>query len=117
MAVSQRFSSFYLYGSVGYAFFGRDSFRGIELEDNQFTGLFAIEWRAFSAASIIIQYLYSQEVVENLGAFSKPSNEITLGAKWEIIRGTVLEFGLIENVITLGNSTDFGLHLGVVSRF
>lgn len=31
--------------------------------------------------------------------------------------GNPWDFGLIENVITLGNSTDFGLHLGVVSRF
>lgn len=117
VALSQRFSSFYLYGTVGYALFGRDSFRGIGLSDTQFTGLFAIEWRAFSTASIIVQYLFSEGVVEDLDAFSEPSHEVTLGAKWEIVRGTVLELGLIENILTSGNSPDFGVHLGVVSRF
>jgi hypothetical protein len=65
----------------------------------------------------MVQYLFTEGVAEDLGDLSSPSHEITLGAKWEVIQGTVLEFGLIENVITLGNSPDFGIHFGITSRF
>ena len=116
-SLSKRFNKFYLYGTLGFAAFGRDSFRGIALKKTQLTGLLAFEWRAFSTASIIGQYLLTQGVVENLGAFSEPSHEVTLGAKWEVVRGTVLEFGLIENLFVSANSPDFGVQLGVVSRF
>jgi hypothetical protein len=65
----------------------------------------------------LIQYLLTEGVADDLEDLSSSSNEITLGAKWEVGRGTVLEFGLIENVITLGNSPDFGIHFGITTRF
>ena len=117
LSASQRYGTLYLYGTLGYTRFGRDSFRTVELRDDQFSGLVAIEWRFKPRASLIAQYLLTEGVAESLGDLSSPSNEITLGAKWEVVNGTVLEFGLVENVITLGNSPDFGIHFGITSRF
>ncbi|UCH19835.1 MAG: DUF3187 family protein [Deltaproteobacteria bacterium] len=117
LSASRRYGHFYLYGTFGYTLFGREDFHGIELRDDQLSGLFAVEWRFNPRASLLIQYLLTEGVADDLEDLSSSSNEITLGAKWEVGRGTVLEFGLIENVITLGNSPDFGIHFGITTRF
>jgi thiol-disulfide isomerase/thioredoxin len=117
LSASERFGTFYLYGTLGYTLFGRDDFRTVELRDDQLSALVAIEWRFKPRASLLIQYLVTEGVAKDLGDLTSPSHEITLGAKWEVVNGTVLEFGLIENVITLGNSPDFGIHFGITSRF
>ena len=49
--------------------------------------------------------------------FDDPTNEIDIGWKWEFTRGTVLEPGLIENIVEVDNSPDFGLHFGLRHRF
>jgi hypothetical protein len=116
VAISKRYADIYLYGTLGYTVFGREKFRGIVLRNTQYSLLAAIEWRAFAAASLTLQYLLTEGLADDLGDLSNPSNEITLGVKWEFLTGTVLEFGLIENVITFGNSPDFGLHLGISTR-
>ena len=67
--------------------------------------------------SLLIQYLVSEGVAEDLGEISKPSHEVTLGWKGEVRKGTVVEVGLIENVITYDNSPDFGVHAGFTQRF
>jgi hypothetical protein len=61
--------------------------------------------------------LVTEGLAGDLGDLSDPSHEITLGAKREIITGTVIELGLIENIIAFGNSPDFGLRLGIMTRF
>jgi len=117
LSASRRFGDFYLYGGLGYTRFGREQFRGIELEDDQLSGTLALEWQAFARASIIAQYLYSQGLAVDLGDLSDASHEVNVGFKWECSPGVVLEFALIENFITTNNSPDFGLHGGVTWRF
>ena len=56
-------------------------------------------------------------VVEDFAPFSDPSNELTLGWKWEVVHNGVLEVGLIENIVSFDNSPDFGLHVGYSHRF
>ncbi len=117
VSLSRRLGNFYAYGTLGYARFGRERFRGIELHDDQLTGLVAVEWRFVPRMSFSIQYLVSEAVAENLGEISKASHEVVFGLKGEVKKGTVLEVGLIENVVTFDNSPDFGIHLGVMHRF
>jgi len=117
LSASQRFWDFYVYGGLGYTWFGREEFRGIELKDDQISGNFALEWRAFARASIIAQYLYSQGLAVDLGELSDASHEINIGFKWECSPRVVLEFALIENFVTFANSPDFGVHGGVTLRF
>jgi thiol-disulfide isomerase/thioredoxin len=118
VAVARRFGpKFYTYLTIGFAYFGSDSFLGLELADDQLTALLALEWRFAPRMSLLLQYLGSESVIDDFGPFSERTNEITLGWKGEIRPAGVLEFGLIENVVTFDNSPDFGFHLGYTQRF
>ena len=116
-ALARRFGKVYLYATLGYAWFGRDNFRGLELSDSQWTGLVVFEWRVKPRQSLLLQYLLTEGVIENFGPFSDESNEITVGYKWELRKSGVLELGLIENIIEFDNSPDFGFHVGFSQRF
>lgn len=117
VATSKRFGDFYAYAGVGLAWFGGERFHGIRLRSTQLTGLAVLEWRFSARMSIVGQYLVNEGVAENLGPFSRPSHEVTLGWKGEIGQGVVLEIGLIENIFLFDNSPDFGLHGGLTVRF
>ena len=117
LALARRFGSIYLYGTLGYTWFGQDDFRGLALEDTQGTFLFALEWRFRPKQSLILQYLITEGLVRDFSPFSETSNEITIGWKMEMVSKGVLEFGLIENIISFDNSPDFGFHLGYTQRF
>ena len=64
-----------------------------------------------------MQYLVSEEIAEDFSPFTKASHEVNLGWKWEMPGACTFELGLIENVITYGNSPDFGVHMGLKHRF
>ena len=116
-AFARRFRKFYVYGTLGLAWFGREEFHGIELKDRQFTALLAGEWRFRRRQSVLVQALVTGGLIDGFGPFSERSNEITLGYKREFRENIVLELGLIENAITYDNSPDFGLHAGLSRRF
>ncbi len=117
VAVSRKLGSFYLYGTVGHAWFGARRFHGMALETTQWTGLAAVEWRYGRRQSLLLQLLRSEGVVSDFSPFSRDSTELTLGLKWELADRRVLEVGLIENIVSFDNSPDFGLHLGFARRF
>jgi thiol-disulfide isomerase/thioredoxin len=117
VALARRFKRLYVYGTLGYAWFGQDNFRGLELRDSQWTFLAALEWRYRARQSFLAQVLISEGVVANFDPFSATSNEITLGWKWEAIDRGIFEAGLIENLATFDNSPDFGFHVGWTQRF
>jgi len=117
LSASKSIGDFYVYGSVAFGYFGTERRGGIELRPTQWSLLGAVEWRFASDMSLIVQYLASQGVAKALGDFSQNSHEITLGFKWEVADRTVLEVGLIENLINFANSPDFGVHAGLAYRF
>lgn len=117
VAVARRFGRFYVYGTLGYTWFGQTSFRGIELEDRQFSGLAAGEWRFRPKMSLTLQYLRTDGLIDGYGPFSATSNEVTVGYKWELRKKGILEIGLIENIGEYDNSPDFGFHVGFSQRF
>jgi len=117
VSLSKAFGDFYAYGSVAFGYFGTEHLGVIHLRPTQYSGLGAVEWRFASNMSLTLQYLVSQGVAKDLGSFSDPSHEITLGWKWELAERTVFEFGLIENLIHFDNSPDFGVHAGLTVRF
>jgi len=116
-AVSRRFGKFYVYLTLGYAWYGSDTAFGLELETTQATVLAAGEWRFKPRMSFVLQYLGSQGAAKDLGVFSDTSNEIVLGWKWEVRDAGVLEIGLLENVVSFDNSPDFGVHVAFTQRF
>jgi len=117
VSASRRFDSFYGYLTFGHAWYGSDAAGGIPLADSQLTALAALEWRYAPRASLLLQWLASEAVVDDLGPFSESSHEVTLGWKGELSAGGVLEIGLIENLLTFDNSPDFGVHAGWTQRF
>lgn len=109
--------SFYTYLGLGYNWYGLDESRGLPLVDEQWGGLAALEWRYRATRSLVLQYLISEGVAVDRDPFDDPAHEIHVGWKGEIRSGTVLEIGLIENIIEVDNSPDFGLHFGLKHRF
>lgn len=116
-AAARRFGDFYLYLTLGYAWYGSDAVHGIDLETTQSTILAAAEWRFKPRMSLVAQYLRSEGDAKDLGVFSDPSNEIVFGWKWEASVGGVLEVGVLENIVNLDNSPDFGIHAAWTQRF
>lgn len=117
LSVARRWGRSYLYGTFGYAWFGRDRLRGIPIEDRQATALVAFERRYQSRQALIVQYLRTDGLIPGFAPFDEASHEITLGWKMEVIAGGVVEVGLIENIVTFDNSPDFGFHAGFSRRF
>jgi hypothetical protein len=117
VALAHRVGRFHLYGTLGGARFARSRFQKLELRDSQLSVLAAGEWRYGSRQSLILQYLVSEGLVDGLAPFSKPSHEVALGWKGELLPGTVLELGFIENVAVFDNSADFGFELAFARRF
>lgn len=117
VSASRAFGHWYVYETLAFSRFGKNDFRGIPLRSHQVSSLTALEWRYRANMSLLAQYLISGGAVDDFGPFSQSSNEINLGWKGEIAKGTVLEAGLIENIVTFDNSPDFGFHLGLSHRF
>jgi len=120
LGLAKRWSkSWYTYAAVGLSIFDDRELheqvanvRPIEFEDYQLTGLFSLSWHYSPTFAILAQYLYNGAAVKNIDGLDKPSHEVSLGFKWNTRRIGVVEFALIENVITYDNSPDFGLHVG-----
>ena len=117
LATSRRFSDFYLYLSGGYIWFGGNQVQDVELKKTQISGMFATEWRYIPTQSLLLQLLATEGQAVDLGPFSEPSYEITLGWKWQMKPKLVFELGLIENIINFDNSPDIGIHAGITTRF
>jgi hypothetical protein len=104
---------FVAYLSAGAAFFHPQTFGGINLVEEQWTAILALEYRMTEDFSILIQGLVISGAAENFDEFSEPSFEVTLGFKAKMTRYTAIEFGLLENLVFYENSPDFGVHLGI----
>jgi hypothetical protein len=117
VAASRRIGEFYVYLTLGYAWYGSDAIQGIALEDTQLTILAAGEWRFKPRMSLILQILSTEGVATEFDPFSRTSNEVVFGWKWECNDAGVLEVGLLENIITFDNSPDFGVHAAFTQRF
>lgn len=117
IALARRLGKFYVYGTLGYTWFGSDRFRGIELKDRQATFLAAGEWRFRARMSLVLQILLTEGSVPGFDPFSETSDELALGLKWEVRDRGVLELGVIENLFSFDNNPDVGFHFGFSQRF
>ncbi len=107
-------SDFYTYAIAGYTLFddqGETNNTIFELKDHQFTGFFAMAYLLSENAALLAQYLYSTSVIERIQGLDEPSHELHLGLKFRIGKRSVMDFSIIENIITMDNSPDFGIHL------
>jgi len=119
LGLAKRWSKkWYTYVSLGYTLYeSRDprepapGVTPVDFEDNAFTGLFVLSWHCTPSFSILAQYLYSGQSIKNIDGLDEASHEVHFGFKWKTKYG-MIEFALIENVISMSNSPDFGLHGG-----
>jgi hypothetical protein len=117
LGLAKRFGGFHAYADAGASWHGRDRFYGVELRPIGLSFLAALEWGLAGDFSLVFQYLWTSGAAVDLGPFSRPSNELSLGAKIAVSDRSVLEFAVTENLAPFDNSPDFGLHAGLTSRF
>lgn len=106
----------YAYGVLGYTIYASDdktSAGQVEFRDHQKTGLFALAWHYRPDFAVMLQMLYTDAAIKTIKALDEASNEIHFGFKWRINENYLVDFALIENIISWDNSPDFGVHLGI----
>lgn len=104
-------SPFIVFGGLGFLYCPSDEIAGLELHNDEWTGLAGLEYEFTTSLALITQYLRSSPVAKGYFAFSDPSHEISVGFKWRITRSTTVEFAVVENVLIFDNSADIGVHL------
>jgi hypothetical protein len=114
---SRRFGSFYVYLSIGYAWYSSDTFYGIELPDTQITVLAAGEWRFKPRMSLVFEWLRMQGPDTHSNFVPEISNQIIFGWMWELRPSRVLEIGMLQNAVPYDASPDFGVHAAFTQRF
>lgn len=117
LAMAKKFGDFYAYVAPGFVWYGADRIGDIVLTSTQASLLLGLEWHFSPSWSLLLQYLAIEGACENLGPFSEASHEVSLGFKVRMGRHTLLEAGLLENIIVYANSPDFGVHAGLTRRF
>ncbi len=117
LCFAKKIWKFYGYLGIQYTRFGSEEIAGIPMRQDQLSILSALEFPLTKRLSLIVQELFNTGTATDFYEFSDATNEITLGLKVEIISHTLLEFGLIENMLKYDNSPDFGVHFGLSHKF
>jgi hypothetical protein len=99
-----------LFGGVGFQYCTADDIAGIEIQNEEWSGLAGLEYQYTPSLSLIAQYLVSSPVAKDYYAFSDPTHEVSVGFKWRITRYTTMEFAVVENILIFDNSADIGVH-------
>jgi len=121
MGLSKRIrSDWYLFAALGRTYFNQTRFDRLpfEMTDQATTAMMAIAWHLRPELPLLAQYQYHDGTVKGgIGSLGDATHEITLGVKWSLRHGHVLEFGMTENFGEVSNSADFGLHVGYGYHF
>ena len=94
----------------------RSDFLGIRLRRTQWSAMAAVEYRASTRTSYLLQGLVTSPSAKDFGDFAKPTYEVTLGFKRVLSRDLLLEASVLENLFVFDNSPDVGFHVGLVWR-
>jgi hypothetical protein len=114
---SKEIAGFHVYAGGIIGWYGRDDLFGLKLRTWQWAGQLAAEWNCLPGFSLIAQYLITGGAIEGLRDFSKPSNEVAGGFKWEILHSILFEGALIENILNFNNGPDLGFQFGFTFRY
>jgi len=116
LTMAQKQSAGYMFGNISYTHFGsEESLDLIPLTDKQFSGMMGYEFTLGKDEAFIVQYLFSDGVLVNLGALEDVSHEIHLGYKWRT-NDNIFEVGLVENIVNFDNGPDVAFTFGVTHR-
>ena len=116
LSIAQKQSAGYMFGNISYTHFDSEESLGlIPLTDKQFSGMMGYEFALDKDEAFIVQYLFSQGVLVNLGALEEVSHEIHLGYKWRT-EVNIFEVGLVENIVNFDNGPDVAFTFGMTHR-
>jgi len=116
LSMAQKKSSGYFYANASYTHFGSDKTLDIiPLSKNQFSGMLGYEFTLTKNQAFIVQYLFSEGILKNLGALNKVSHEIHLGYKWRT-KNNMYELGLVENIVNFDNGPDVAFTFGITHK-
>jgi len=115
LSIAQKKSNGYLYGNVSYTEFGSEEVLGMPLTDHHFSGMLGYEFNVKTDQAFILQYLFSEGVVVDLGELSEYSHEIHFGYKWRT-DSLLWEAGIVENIINFENSPDVAFTFGITYK-
>jgi len=114
-SIAQKKSNGYAYGNISYTEFGSNNVLGMPLTDHQFSGMMGYEFNVKTDQSFILQYLFSEGVVIDMGELSEYSHEIHIGYKWRT-DSLLWEAGLVENIVNFENSPDVAFTFGLTYK-
>jgi len=116
LTMAQKKSSGYLFANISYTRFGSGkTLEVIPLSEDQFSGMLGYEFTVDTNEAFIVQYLFSEGVIVDLGALEDVSHEIHLGYKWRT-KQNIIEVGLVENIVNFDNGPDVAFTFGVTHR-
>lgn len=116
ISIAQKKETGYLFANLSYTKFGSEkTLDVIPLSDKQFSGMLGYEFTVNENQAFIIQYLFSEGVLEELGALEDVSHEIHLGYKWRT-ESNIFEAGLVENIVNFDNGPDVAFTFGLTHR-
>lgn len=114
-SVAQKKNNGYAYANLSYTEFGSKDVLGMPLTDHQFSGMLGYEFNMEGDKAFILQYLFSEGVVVDIGELSEYSHEIHIGYKWRT-ESYLFEAGLVENIVNFENSPDVAFTFGVTYK-
>jgi hypothetical protein len=117
LSFAKGLGDFYVYLACNISWYGTESFAGTRLQPYQWGVLGAVEWRCLEDVSIVIQSLTMRGAVGDFSNFSKPSNELCFGFKWQFDQNFVLSFAMIHDVEDPVNTPDFGFQIELAIRW
>ena len=111
--LTARADVFFGAGGVRFAETERDGLRYPRLRAQ---GFLALEARPLRRLSAVAQVEVASRLLTDLAAYPGFTAYLTLGLKADLGHGYGLDFGLVEGLIGLQGTTDFGISLGVTKR-
>ena len=109
VAAKQLGRRFDLYGGLGGTWFSEDTVEGIEYEPLRAHGFLALEWRATSCISLLVQTDAASRLVTNLADYPALQWYVMVGGKADLGRGWRLTLGITENLLDQQSTLDAGI--------
>jgi hypothetical protein len=106
-----------LYLGLGLTHTEQDEMAKIDLEQQELTAMLGWEHEWSRRTSFLAQYLMSSPAAVDYYQFSEPAHELNVGIKHLLNDKTLLEWSFTENLFNFDNSTDVGMHLGLMRIF
>ena len=116
VATGLRVGSIRVHGWFGVTWFEEVQADVVRLERIQTSAMLAVEVPATRRTSLLLQTLVASPAMRDFAGFSRPTTEVTLGAKHRLRDDLVVEFGVVENLFVYSNSSDVAFHFGLEWR-